>query len=226
MGAKSTADLVIENKINRKEAQFLLGMCNNASPMFIIGYIAITQLKCPDVNYALFIIIYGSSILGAIIFRYFFLRNDRKADTGLADITVNKSQSRTNRFSFALLDQSIMNGFEIVTKIGGYIILFSILAQIIREIGPDTSFMKAFIMGILEITTGVSQVCNTSLDIQTKIVLVTVLTSFGGFSAVAQTKSVLGDSRLSIYSYIMIKMISALLALIFSLFYVTVFSIN
>ncbi len=223
MGAKSTADLVQENKINRKEAQFLLGMCNNASPMFIIGYIAITQLKHPNINYALFIIIYGASILGSIIFRYFFSLSDKISEANQVNTAAKNNSATFKRFSFELLDNSIMNGFEIVTKIGGYIILFSIIAQIIKEIGPETSFIKATLMGILEITTGISQVCVTTMDIKMKIVLVCTLTTFGGFSAVAQTKSVLGDSRLSIYSYIIVKLISAILALLFSLLYISLF---
>lgn len=221
MGAKSAADLVLEHKISRKEGQFLLGMCNNASPMFIIGYIAITQLKLNHINYALFIIIYGSAILSALTYRRFFIHPDSKADGKRNTCTPNNTPSY--RFTFELLDDSIMNGFEIVTKIGGYIILFSILAQIIREIGPDSSYIKAVLMGNLEMTTGISQVCSTAMDTKIKIVLVSVLTSFGGLSAIAQTKSVLGNSRLSIRSYIVMKLFSAILSFIFALVYVNLF---
>jgi len=223
MGAKSTADLVSDHKINASEGNFLLGMCNNASPMFIIGYIAITQLKLPEINYVLFSIIYGSSILGAILYRRFFMQKfDSAVTVSMSKPSVN-DKGATNHFSFEILNQSIMNGFEIVTKIGGYIILFSILAQIIREIGPDISFLKVLMIGTLEITTGISQICNSDMDLNTKIVLVSVLTSFGGLSAVAQTKSVLGNTRLSIISYIAIKCVSAVLALLLSVIYVSFF---
>jgi hypothetical protein len=157
----------------------------------------------------------------------FLIKQFNKTSADVSDpifIKVNERPA-SNRFSFELLDSSIMNGFEIVTKIGGYIILFSILAQIIKEIGPDSSFIKAFIMGILEITTGISQVCSLKLDLSTKIVLVSVITSFGGFSGIAQTKSVLTGTRLSILSYIIVKMMSAVLSFIFALFYVAVFQI-
>src|SRR5690606_40807494 len=51
MGAKSTSDLTAQNKIQISEGNFLISMCNNASPMFIIGYIAISQLKLPRIKY-------------------------------------------------------------------------------------------------------------------------------------------------------------------------------
>jgi sporulation integral membrane protein YlbJ len=225
MGAKSTTDLVSEHKIHRSEGQFLLNMCNNASPMFIMGYIAITQLKLPHIKYALFVIIYGSAIISALIIRYmarFLKKEATSAITNIITVTEQK-KALPSRFSFELLDSSIMNGFEIVTKIGGYIILFSILAQIINEVGPDISFYKAFLMGIFEITTGISQICKAGIDINTKIVLVAVLTSFGGFSGMAQTKSVLGDSRLSMKSYFIVKLLNAAISLLFAFLYVALF---
>lgn len=224
MGAKSSADLVSEKKISIAEGQFLLNMCNNASPMFIMGYIAITQLKAPHISYALFIIIYGSSVICALIFRYFNNKLTGQVPfSSLQDTNTRKEKSLSNHFSFEILDSSIMNGFEIVTKIGGYIILFSILAQIIRVIGPEIGFIKAFLMGTLEMTTGISQICNSGLNMNTKIVLVSVLTSFGGFSGIAQTKSVLGDTRLSINSYLIVKLMCATLSLLFAFIYVTIF---
>lgn len=223
MGAKSTADLVSEHKIHKGEGQFLLVMCNNASPMFIIGYIAITQLKLPQIKYALFVIIYGSAILGAILYRIICSFSRKQKNLEFDFNARNNSKALSNRFSFELLDSSIMNGFEVVTRIGGYIILFSILAQIIKAVVPNFSMVKSILMGMIEITTGINQICNTDININIKIVLISALTSFGGFSGIAQTKSVLGDSRLSIKSYIIIKIISAGLALTLALFYVLLF---
>ncbi len=228
MGAKATSDLVAEQRISLKEGQFLVGMCNNASPMFILGYIAITQLKLPHIKYPLFAIVYTSSILGAIVYRLIFLRSSKNAATSESDLTYDNyaSKYKSKRFTFDLIDSSIMNGFEIVTRIGGYIILFSILAQILKEIGPDSGLIKAFLIGILEITTGVSQICSVDINTKTKIVLVAALTTFGGISGIAQTKSVLLNSRLSIHSYFLIKLISAVIALSITYLYVSIFLIQ
>jgi hypothetical protein len=225
MGAKSAADLLREHKITRNEGQFLIGLCNNASPMFIIGYIAITQLKVPQIKYALFAIIYSSAILGAVLMRLLFSEKDSTAKlkrTPELHSTELPTHTLPLRFSFDLLDQSIMNGFEVVTRIGGYIILFSILAQIIYTIGPDIGYYKPFVMGLFEITTGISQICKSNIDLSIKIVLVTVLTTFGGFSGFAQTKSVLGNQGLSIKSYILVKLMSAGISFALIYLYVTI----
>jgi len=231
LGAKSTADLVSEQKISKEEGQFLLTMCNNASPMFLIGYIAITQLELPRVKYILLVIVYGSAIISAFLGRSFYYKFQKKkinlqqiiVDNRKTDQASLQKVSHPTHFSFDLLDNSIMNGFEVITKIGGYIILFSILAQIVKEIGPDISYLKAFLMGILEITTGINQICNTGIDIKTKIVLIAVLTSFGGLSGMAQTKSVIGNTRLSMKFYFYVKLINAVVTFVLALLYVTLF---
>lgn len=116
-----------------------------------------------------------------------------------------------------------MNGFEVITKIGGYIILFSILAQIVNKLYPVTGILKPVLMGLLEITTGINQICSSDIDTKVKIVLISVLTSFGGLSGMAQTKSVMGDTRLSINQYFIVKVINALITLVLSGLYVTLF---
>lgn len=223
IGAKVVADLVQDKRINHKEGEFLLSMCNNASPIFIMSYIATNQLKMPSMRLPLFIIIYGSSIISADLYRTYKNRPEKYSNKehNIAKEPI-KAQStyQSEKFSFVDLDNSIMNGFEVITKIGGYIILFSILVQIINEIGPSTSHFKAVAMGLLEITTGTDQICHIRIDNNIKIVLVSMITAFGGLSGLAQTKSVLGESRLSIKSYFFVKLLSAFMALLLSILYV------
>lgn len=226
MGAKGTADLVATGKISKKEGNFLLSMCNNASPIFIMSFIGINQLRLGQIRWQLFGLIYGSSIISAIIYRSYQNIHDKKVRISTFNdnsLSFPISENETAKLSFDIIDKSIMNGFEIVTKIGGYIILFSILAQIINTIGTSFNLLKSIVMGILEITTGIDQICKLRISSNTKIVLISILTSFGGLSGIAQTKSVLGESRLSIKTYISIKLISALIAMLLSTLYVLFF---
>lgn len=226
MGAKATADLASDHKISVEEGNFLLGLCNLASPVFILSFIAMNQLKLPHVRMPLFLIIYASSIISSYFCRFvsrpWHNRKSKKHPEAYRILPAKSDNFRSVRFTFDILDGSIMNGFEVITKIGGYIILFSILAQIVNENGSDTGVVKAAFMGILEITTGINQVCRIRMDSNIKIVLAAVLTSFGGFSGLAQTKSVLGSSRLSLKYYLCVKLISAAIALVLSVIYIMV----
>ncbi len=224
MGSKTSADLVVEQRISKSEGQFLLTLCNNASPMFIIGYISVTQLKLPHIKYALFVIIYGSAILGAILCRKFFFRQGSEEKNSFKPERMQlKATDHNQRFSFQMVDNSIMNGFEIITRIGGYIILFSILAYMIKEINIIPDILKACLMGVFEITTGISNISISNMSNELKIVLITVITTFGGFSGIAQTKSVLQESGLSIHAYFIVKLISSIIAFLMATVYVRFF---
>lgn len=227
VGAKSTADLVADHKISEEEGQFLITLCNNVSPMFVMSYIAITQLKLPRIKYVLFAILYCSAMISALSFRFLYKKKNARKVTAQAilspDISADPVTVKHVSFRFDNLDSSIMDGFEVITKVGGYIILFSILAQIVNDIGSKTSYLKLIIIGILEITTGINRICHSSLDQSIKIVLIAVLTSFGGLSSMAQTKSVLVNTRLSIKTYCKVKVLCAFITLLITLLYVFLF---
>lgn len=222
VGAKTVADLVGQGSIKEKEGQYLLGFCNNASPMFIMSYIAISQLKLPSIRLHLLLIIYLSGILSSfLLFRILPGRiSDRKAVLSAMDYGENSGISNAPKSYFALLDSSIMNGFEIITKVGGYIILFSIPAQIISAMGTGDSYLKLLSIGLLEITTGINQISLSGMEMGIKIALITMITAFGGLSGIAQTKSVINNTRLSIGIYIKSKILHMLLAFILTSFYV------
>ncbi len=221
VGAKSVGDLYSNGSIEEDEAQYLLGFCNNSSPMFIMGYIAVAQLKMKELRGPLIFIIYISGIIAALLyFRIFKLHSRKKVYASeYRDSYVNDFEPK---FNFTVLDSAIMDGFEVITKVGGYIILFSIPAQIITAFGPSNNLIKLLCIGLLEITTGINQISMSALDLNTKIVLITMITSLGGLSGLAQTKSVISNTRLSFGTYFKVKLIHVVIAFLMASFYVNI----
>ncbi len=227
VGAKSVAELVKDKSITLREGQFLLGLCNNASPMFIMSFIAISQLKVANLRFVLLGILYGSAILSSLL--YFkvidrircFLNPSSNNHSMLSVMSFEETETRKmNKFDFRMLDSSIMDGFEVITKVGGYIILFSIPAKIIIDLFSGDNALILFIIGILEITTGINSIAESGLDFNLKIVLITMLTAFGGLSGLAQTKSVINDTRLLIGTYLKVKVLQMLIAFFIIFLYV------
>ena len=231
VGAKSTSDLVKNDSISCDEGQFILSFCNNASPMFIMSYIAIAQLNQPNIRIGLILIMYSSAILATIIY-FRLLAKPKKILNQTKSLTsyhVNAEYNKTEtspQFDFSLLDSAIMDGFEVITKVGGYIILFSIPAQIISSIGSNDSLLKLLCIGFLEITTGINQISQSNLDMGSKIALITMITAFGGLSGLAQTKSVISNTRLSIGTYFKVKLLHMVIAFIMATLYVRFFLFN
>lgn len=203
MGAKLTGDLLREEKIDIREARYLLTFSNNASPMFVSSYILLNSLKVHGTAGPTFLILYLSTAITSVIFRVWFGRfSIRSAQSRNAEISLKSSLGH-------LIDVSIMNGFETITRLGGYIILFSIGAAMIVQITGSGSFLSLILPGLVEITTGIHQIAESSLLFSMKYLMILTVTSFGGISAIAQTKGMLSGTPLSISFYILGKTVNA-----------------
>lgn len=225
VGAKACADLVKGNRISEAEGQFLLSFCNNASPMFITGYIARQCMNLPQYRYRILAVLLTSAFLSSFLYYLlehllFYSSISALEYQPIKMKSPTHSEQKSDNISlFQILDTSILNGFEIMVKIGGYIILLSFIAQIIYDLPFFPVPFKSFLVGILEITTGSAAVAKTTISSHIKIVLITAITGFGGLSSLAQTQSVISNSGLSIKKYIICKLLNgfwaSLLAYVF-----------
>ena len=223
MGAKASADLLKKNKIPKEEAQFLLNLCNNASPMFIMGFIVISELQAPRLKIPLLFLLYLSSVISATIYRIFTgLMRKKEASAHINSQTPSYDGDEDNltKIEFSMVDEAIGDGFEVITKVGGYIILFSVLAQIVFSAEAIPLNIRLLLVGLSEITIGIHSLAISEFSSTIKIVLICAITAFGGFSGVAQTNSVIANSGLSIRAYMNVKLINFFVSLILSFFYV------
>ena len=203
MGAKVTADLVREQHISKEEGTYLLGFCNNVSPSFFINYICLKKLGYPKVPWALCVFFYAIPLLYGLCSRpfYHFPFSD----------TTNKKQAPLHRMQFPMLDACIMDSFATVTRLGGYIILFSILVRMMQLLPlPDT--LSVLVSSLLEISCGIHQITTlTAHPARLITAYACACASFGGLSICAQTNSVLHDTPLNARSWITGRIILALL---------------
>lgn len=208
MGAKVIADLIQTGRISQKEGQYLLSFCNNTSPMFIISFIVMQNFKNESLLLGTIVILYLSPIFCSFIFRKYY-QIKKHSFSNL------KCQKESFCFHFNLFDDCIMNGFETITKVGGYIILFSVLFSLCELITWTKN-----IIPLLEITNGISYITNYNMPLSVTYPYILALTSFGGFCAIAQTNSMLQNTKLSIFPYIIQKLITALVTSLLAIIYI------
>lgn len=215
MGAKVTADLVTNKKISHAEGTYLLGFCNNVSPVFIINYIVNETFQSSTLLKPVFIILYSSPIICAFITRILYYRRtfDKEKSFSLYPCDTNTTAD------FKLIDTAIMNGFETITKLGGYIILFAILSQMLIHLPLQNLFLKYYIISLTEITNGISVVASSALSFHKKFIIVLSSVSFGGISCVAQTQSMIKNSGLSIGNYILSKILNMAITMLLCVAY-------
>lgn len=215
-GASLVADQYNQGLLTTTQAYFYLGFVNNPSPMFILSFCCFTLLHMtlPAALFFFCLVIF-SGFTGSFLF-YVFLKmktgRNRSPEENILSYSCPTFSENTGKQKLSLarqLDNIILESFILIAKIGGYVILFSILGQFIRIFLSPSSISGILCLGSIEITSGISYLQISALPLATKEVLTASLLAFGGLSAAAQTSSVLSQSGLSVFPYIINKLINA-----------------
>lgn len=202
MGAKAVCDLKSQDLLTANEAQLLVAVCNNPSPMYMMGYIILGCLALPGQLPQLLAITY----LSPMIFGILHVRLHKWPKP--TDTTVPASPLLVK----PSMDNALFTSLELMAKIGGYLMLFSVLGQFIMTLPLLSNVVKASLVSIAEVTTGSHMLAGIHLKNATKIVLIMMSTCFGGLSISAQTNSLIHNQGLSLKSYIIDKLKIAVIA--------------
>lgn len=208
VGAKITSDLYENHQISESEAKYLLTFTNHASPVFVRTYLCHICLKDQIPARTVFGIFALSDLTIMLLFRFVVYRN--KIQFLSAD---KKKKTPVSSSSGAFLDVSIMNGFETITRLGGYILMFAILSACISRCYIPHNVPGYLLTGMLELTTGLYRLQPLILPDITKSILAVFLTASGGFCIAAQTRSLV-TKELSVRSYIVAKLLNGVIAVI------------
>lgn len=207
MGSKNCASLLKSGQLEKKEADVLFLITNNISPVFISSYILHQQLQLSSHTALSYLILYLPPLLAGKV----LLRKNRQRSASIAE----KKPAPRSQINFKIIDAGIMNGFETLTRLGGYIMLFSMLAAIVQKL-PLPDSIKILLTGLTEITNGIHLLPQMLPQKNGQYILAMAFTAFGGLSGIAQTSSMIAHTKLSLSAYCRMKMwlmlCSALLA--------------
>lgn len=204
MGAKVIGQLYELHKITKLEAQYLLSFCNNIGPIYYITFVLVVLDKEPNL-YLLFGM-YGIPLCYGIILRHFYFKKDT------TKLLHSKLSIQNKEFSSTMillaLDDSIMDSLKAIAKLGGYMVIFNLIAFIPYLYWKQTTGFQ-IIYCCLEITGGI-------IYAKKNLLLILICLSFGGISCIGQTASVIKNTDLSIKKYVFHKIT---LCLITALYY-------
>jgi hypothetical protein len=205
LGAKACAALYGNDRESAGKTQFLLALVSMPSPMFIMNYVYagtlgtdFTPLDFAYVYLPSVILIAASIIVNR---RLHFKKNgDTRQDA--------ESHAPKRQPILTILDDSIMEGFETITRLGGYIILFSILGTFLLHT-PIPSWIASPVSCILEITSGIPVLKDTLGESHDIRPLAAFALGFGGISCLLQTKAIINGTYYSIKKYACHKLLIA-----------------
>ena len=201
MGCKLTTDLYDHGKLSQREASLLFIIANQMSPAFTGGYVISQTLQKPEWIPLTYLILYVPSLCFAMLY---LLLNKKQAQK--KQFTQTKKSTSELQMNVAVLDAGIMNSFETMLKLGGYVMLFSIITNMCNYFLAAFPAVCTLIAGLLEVTGAVSAIDDFVRDMRLKYIAVLASVAFGGCSGIAQTASILragkGIPGCSITAYI------------------------
>lgn len=212
MGAKAVADLYRMKSLSRKEAQYLLGFCNNMGPSFVLS-VLLPSLHLSRIPTGLFLAgIYGVPLLYAVLLRFF---------SPLPKSPVEPKEKNGTEPFLQSLDAAVCSGIEGITVLGAYLImgnLFFLFPLVLSRLLSACFSVKvpadclSACRCLLEITGGIC-----SLSGRLPLFLLSIL-PFGGLCCVMQTKAMLTGTDLSLKRYLFDKLLQCVLSFFYFFF--------
>ena len=192
-------------------------LLHNTSPVFIFNFVVWKTLGKSELMIPSILILTAAPILVSFFTRRTYLK-------GKQAFQAPDSDWQKNTFwSFDILDHCIMDSFEAITKVGGYMILFSVLIALSENLASCFPAVQ-ILLPVLEITNGIQLIGMSAVSFPVKYILALSLTAFGGICAAAQTQCMIQKAGFSIFPYITQKLATALVTSLLGILYLLCFA--
>ncbi|MGI5911973.1 MAG: sporulation integral membrane protein YlbJ [Syntrophomonadaceae bacterium] len=236
IGAILSRKLYDQKLLNADEAERLVSFTNNSSPLFILGAVGVGMFSSPILGYILAFSHYFSNILVGLIWRF-------RPSSATTNVITYHEQSlwRTACQAFidhhnprsigALLSDAIKNSLNNILAIAGFVIIFSVITRMLafwgimdgiatiichlfKAVSLPYPVAYGLGMGMFEMTLGARTVALASqTDIMYKLLAISAILAFSGFSVIAQVMSIMAGSPVRLSFYLISRFIQIVLSL-------------
>ncbi|EST13154.1 sporulation integral membrane protein YlbJ [Sporolactobacillus laevolacticus] len=219
-GARITAQLYKEKKLSKSEAERLASFTNFSNPLFLFSVTAVEFFGQASLGILFALAHYIGNICVGLVMRFYGTHEDQQRSAFshrlLTHALENMHQERiAHKVPFGKkLGDAVIASVNTLLAIGGYIALFSMLYQLLLQIGAISLLSggmsaalkaigftpelgSAVIPGLFELTIGDHSVAESSAPLIERVILVSGLLGFCGFSIQAQAMSILSQAGLS-----------------------------
>ncbi|TDQ42308.1 sporulation integral membrane protein YlbJ [Aureibacillus halotolerans] len=215
-GARMTTQLRKQNAITQAEAERLVAFTNASNPLFIFGAVAVGFFHDAHLGYLLAAAHYGGNLFVGLAMRF-----HRRSEAATAPFrwpslrnafrTLHEHRLKHHKPIGALLGEAVRSSVQTLLLIGGFIILFSVLNQLLSSLSIAALFQDvvaiifsilhlpaelsgSFVGGFFEITLGAQLASETTAPIVFQAVIVSFVLAFSGLSVHAQVASIIAET--------------------------------
>lgn len=242
MGAVLSVRLREKNLCTKSEAARLVAFTNNSSPLFILVAIAIGMFGHPIYGFVLAAVHYLSNLTLGVFLGFSSKRSKPFEKKVLVNTKSNiliesfkaliDDQKKNNLQPGKLLGDAIKKGISTITTIGGFVISFAVLINILEALGFISycnqllaNFFKVFtlnsylskglITGFFEMTLGAKAISQASATFIEQIVAISVILAWSGLSIQFQVLSILSTSDISTKYYLIGRVFQGIIAIFY-----------
>ncbi|SDI66084.1 sporulation integral membrane protein YlbJ [Natribacillus halophilus] len=235
-GAKITTRLWKEGRISTIEAERLVSFTTASNPLFIFGAIAVGFFHDPALGILLAVAHYTANIIVGLIMR-FHGKNDpapsRKKSAfpspKEAFQLLHEERLRDDRPIGKKLGDAVQSSVQTLLMIGGFIILFSVLNEILDILNVtaalamvagmfltifqlSSEFSVPLVSGLFEMSLGSQLMSLTEGSLKQKMIVTSFILAFAGFSAQAQAGSLLADTDIKFQPFFIARILQGFIA--------------
>ncbi len=224
VGARTAIQIYENGQCSRTEAERMLAFCNNSGPAFILGVVGAGVFGSGTVGLLLYLTHLLASLLVGVIFRFY------KPQEGPQTRHSRGPQFQAASFPKAFT-QSIMGAMQSTLNICAFILFFTVflrilahagilkllgglLSALLAPLGMDQTWAERLLTGLVEVSSGVSSLTDGAMS--GRLSMAAFMLGWAGVSVHCQVLAFLGDSGLSVQTYVAGKLLhgglSALLA--------------
>lgn len=239
IGVKLVTRLRKNKKISKSEAQRLLSFSSTSGPLFMIGAISTGMLNNPLISPLIVYPHYLGAIAVGILFRFYKMKDEKINSSPTKNIFKNafrklfQAKNKDNRNLGKMLSDGVVNGVSSIVIVGGFIVFYSVLVEIldisnffnifteifniILPLNLSPEVIKGLLTGMLEITIGCKEIAELNgVSLLFKIVIINFLIGWSGFSIHSQAMSFISSTDLNSKLYMFSKLLHGLFSAGFS----------
>ena len=218
--AKCIAKLYEDNIISLPLARKLVSFTNNASPSYILCAIGISIFNSMSIGIILLISHFLSSIIIGICYPYSQHIIQQKVPISNSFYKISSP--------FDILLTSTLNSFKTLGIILGYLIIFSLIPNLILAKLQLPEIMNGIILGLFELTTGINMLSTTNSNTTTVISLTSFILSFSSFMIIFQVYSFVYKTGIKLKELITFKLLHGVISFLitFTILKLNIFTIQ
>lgn len=230
LGAKYSGDLYRQKYISKEEFVRLLNIASNAGPVFLIGSVSVAMFSNIKTCYVLLFSSYASAFIIGMLTK----KNRRTINS-----SIKQNKNIDINFGKAIKD-SVSNSITTTITIGGFISIFSVIINLIKNSVFITSIftyienilslsqgsLYSIFLGSVEFTNGCSIVSKLGTSLNIKLSIISFLCSFSGLSALAQVSAFVSDIKFKYKRYILFKFFQGIISFFITYITLTLFPLT